>query len=326
MPVLGVALFAFSVGFPPLEDTTTVNLSVHMLEHILIIVSGVLIGYPLYARGYFSRIKGRRAGLAGLLGVCVLVSAWHLPYLWDEAVLNPLVHAFEHLSFLAAGLMIGSLVVMLSDELKVLVLILGLVGHFLYALVLVSGLDVYPIYSLAQQESLGLFVFAMDPIFIVLIFYILWNPSASQRVSPSYLPPSLGIRSSGRLRRVAVMTPVLTIVLLASLVGFYSWSIAEVGISSQNPHQGTVVDIVETPLTWGYSPQSIRVVLGVNNTVTWVSHSLGYDTITGVNGSFASGELGPGQTFAYTFTQPGTYEYHCIYHLWMVGYVTVLAD
>lgn len=321
-----MALFVFSVAFPALEDATTLSLTLHMLEHILIILSGVLIGYPIYKAGYLSRIEGKKAGLLGLLGVCVILSFWHLPFAWDEAVLDPLVHAAEHLSFLTAGILIGSLLLMLSDGMKVMALLLGLVGHFFYALVLTSTSQVYPLYSLSQQGDLGLFVFAMDPIFLILIFYILWNPPSSQKVPSDYLMPALSTRSSRRLRRIGVITPVLTILLLASLIGFYSWSIASISLSApQIPQRGSVVYIVETPVTWQYSPDSIRVMIGVNSTVTWVSHSLAFDTVTAVNASFSSGQMAPGQTFTYTFSQPGTYEYRCIYHPWMVGYVTVLA-
>jgi plastocyanin len=326
LPALGVALFVFSVAFPPLEDATTVSLTIHMLEHILIILSGVLIGYPLYKRGLFSRIQGRSAGLMGLGAVCLIISFWHIPFAWDDAVLNPLVHASEHLSFLAAGILIGSLVLMLSDGLKVMALLLALVGHFFYALLLTSTSQIYPLYSVAQQGELGLLVFAMDPVFLILVFYILWNPPQSQSVRPDYPLPSLGIRSSRRLRRIGVMAPVLTVLLLASLIGFYSWSIASISLSSpQVPQHGSLVYIVETPVTWQYSPDSIRVMIGVNSTVTWVSHSLAFDTVTGVNASFSSGQIAPGQTYTYTFLQPGTYQYRCIYHPWMVGYVTVLS-
>ena len=326
LPALGVALFVFSVAFPPLEDTTTLSLTVHMVEHIMIIVSGVLIGYPLYKAGHLSRIEGRNAGLAGLMAVCLLLSFWHLPFAWDDAVLNPLVHGAEHLSFLAVGIFIGSLVLMLSDGMKVMALLLGLIGHFFYALVLTSTSQVYPLYSLSQQGELGLLVFAMDPAFLLLIFYILWNPPSSQNVRPDYLIPRLGIRSSRRFRRIGVVTPLLTVLILALLVGFYSWSIVLIGLSApQVPQHGSVVYIVETPVTWQYSPDSIRVMIGVNSTVTWVSHSLAFDTVTGVNAIFSSGQMAPGQTFTYTFSQPGTYEYRCIYHPWMVGYVTVLS-
>jgi len=87
---------------------------------------------------------------------------------------------------------------------------------------------------------------------------------------------------------------------------------------------GPAVYIVETPVTWNYSPQNITVVIGVNNTVTWVSKSISFDTITSANGLFDSGNIAPGQTYSYTFDAPGVYSYDCAYHPWMVGTVTVL--
>ena len=96
-----------------------------------------------------------------------------------------------------------------------------------------------------------------------------------------------------------------------------------------SPRQGlpgtSTVYIVETPLSWGYSPQDLKVVIGVNNTVTWISHSISYDTITSTGGNFSSGPIAPGQTFTFTFSTPGEYGYKCIYHPWMTGGVDVLA-
>jgi plastocyanin len=73
----------------------------------------------------------------------------------------------------------------------------------------------------------------------------------------------------------------------------------------------------------GYSPATITVVLGVNNTVTWTNMDSVPHTITADNGSFSSGNMNPGDTFSYTFTTPGTYTYHCSYHNWMKGTVIV---
>ena len=86
-----------------------------------------------------------------------------------------------------------------------------------------------------------------------------------------------------------------------------------------------VVYIAETPVSWQYSPQNIRVVLGLNNTVTWVSHSVSYDTVTSDTGVFQSGTIPPGGSFSFTFTKAGTYGYRCIFHPWMTGNVTVLT-
>lgn len=71
-----------------------------------------------------------------------------------------------------------------------------------------------------------------------------------------------------------------------------------------------------------YSPQNITVVIGVNNTVTWINNDNAVHTVTD-NGVFDSGYIQPGQSWSYTFTTPGTYEYHCSLHPWMTGTVIV---
>ncbi|MGP8125865.1 MAG: cupredoxin domain-containing protein [Nitrososphaerales archaeon] len=72
-----------------------------------------------------------------------------------------------------------------------------------------------------------------------------------------------------------------------------------------------------------YSPPTITVVIGVNNTVTWVNNDDAPHTVTALDGSFDSGNMNPGQTWTYTFTTPGTYAYRCSYHSWMEGTVIV---
>jgi nitrite reductase (NO-forming) len=79
---------------------------------------------------------------------------------------------------------------------------------------------------------------------------------------------------------------------------------------------------VNTTTTF-YSPATITVVIGVNNTVTWTNNDDATHTITADDGSFDSGFLNQGQTWSYTFTTPGTYSYHCSIHPWMKGTVIV---
>jgi plastocyanin len=73
----------------------------------------------------------------------------------------------------------------------------------------------------------------------------------------------------------------------------------------------------------GFSPESITVVLGVNNTVIWTNDDSSPHTVTANNGAFESGNLAPGQSYSFTFTTAGVYQYHCTYHPWMVGTVVV---
>ena len=72
-----------------------------------------------------------------------------------------------------------------------------------------------------------------------------------------------------------------------------------------------------------YSPSPVTVVLGVNNTVTWTNNDSAPHTVTANDGGFDSGNMAPTGSFTYTFTKAGSYQYHCIYHPWMVGTIVV---
>ncbi len=73
----------------------------------------------------------------------------------------------------------------------------------------------------------------------------------------------------------------------------------------------------------GFTPSTITVVIGVNNTVVWTNDDTVPHTVTSYDGSFSSGNLNPGNTYQFTFTTPGNYSYHCSYHTWMEGTVIV---
>ncbi len=63
-----------------------------------------------------------------------------------------------------------------------------------------------------------------------------------------------------------------------------------------------------------FLPQAITVVIGVNNTVTWINQDLIAHNVISNTGAFDSGDLSSGQTYTFTFTQAGTYPYYCSYH------------
>ncbi len=324
---LGIMLFVFAVGFPPFDDLTTVDLPAHMLEHVLIVVGGVLIGHYLLKRGLLSGLRNPRAPSVGLLVVIALVAFWHLPDSWDAAVLNPTVHALEHLSFLSIGLLIGSLLQRLSDYTKINALVLAFLGHMVYGIILISPLDIriYPLYSFSQQSTLGLAILAPGPAYWAGVAYLLarnrtWFQENAQVVPQAVSPKAT--RHDPRPRRAVALA--LSVIMLAVLVGYYGTTVAAIAVPGQGPSKLPYVYIVETPVSWQFSPQRIVVILGVNDTVTWMSRSISYDTVTGSDGSFSSGPIAPGQTFSHTFTRAGEYAYKCVYHPWMVGYVTVL--
>jgi plastocyanin len=77
----------------------------------------------------------------------------------------------------------------------------------------------------------------------------------------------------------------------------------------------------------GYSPDSITLVMGVNNTMTWTNDDSSFHTVSSSSapacGSFDSGRIDPDYTWTHTFTIPGSYRYYCKYHSWMKGTIVV---
>ncbi len=76
-----------------------------------------------------------------------------------------------------------------------------------------------------------------------------------------------------------------------------------------------------------FSPTRIQVVLGT--TVTWtnqdtVPHNVTFTPVVmSSSNNWESGLLSPGQSFSYTFTSQGTFQYHCQEDPGMVGVVIV---
>lgn len=63
---------------------------------------------------------------------------------------------------------------------------------------------------------------------------------------------------------------------------------------------------------FSFRPGSLTVKAGT--TVTWRNAEDSPHTVTADDGSFASGTLSLGDSFSFTFDQPGTYDYYCEFH------------
>ena len=75
---------------------------------------------------------------------------------------------------------------------------------------------------------------------------------------------------------------------------------------------------------FGFSPATITVVIGKNNTVYFINNDAGVHTATSdTAGAFDTGNIQPGSTAQITLTTPGTFTYHCIYHAWMQATIIV---
>ena len=72
-----------------------------------------------------------------------------------------------------------------------------------------------------------------------------------------------------------------------------------------------------------FQPGNLTVTVG--DTVTWTNADGRPHTVTADGGAFASGNVDEGGSFSFTFTEPGTYSYHCDYHSEMRATIVVVA-
>ena len=128
-----------------------------MLEHVLIIIAGVMVGYPLYKGGFFAKLPRRPTVWRPSPLSASPSRTWDFPGPWDEAVLNPLVHVFEHATFFLGGFFIGAFFPMLADRTKTHVLTLGFAVQIVYGCADLPVPDISPtIRTAAVAGDLGL--------------------------------------------------------------------------------------------------------------------------------------------------------------------------
>ncbi len=77
------------------------------------------------------------------------------------------------------------------------------------------------------------------------------------------------------------------------------------------------------PEHYAFTPGGITVAAGT--TVTWTDQSDAPHTVTSDTGAFGSSRLSQNQSFRFTFSQAGTFNYHCMIHPYMHGAITVTA-
>jgi plastocyanin len=118
------------------------------------------------------------------------------------------------------------------------------------------------------------------------------------------LPRSIAHRRSAR--RVASLAAATLLILPALFASF-----------SPSPARGATHSI---EIGDGFfSPATLTVAVG--DTVTWTNVDDSPHTVSA--GTFDSGNLDEGQTFSFTFTEAGTFDYVCSYHDEMTASITV---
>lgn len=74
--------------------------------------------------------------------------------------------------------------------------------------------------------------------------------------------------------------------------------------------------------SWTYAPGTMTVHVG--DKIIWTNTGQAAHTVTADDGSaFNSGTIEAKAQFTWTFTKAGTFPYHCTFHPWMKGTITV---
>jgi plastocyanin len=91
----------------------------------------------------------------------------------------------------------------------------------------------------------------------------------------------------------------------------------QTGTGSPQPGNSAV-----TIQNFSFTPKVTTITVG--STITWTNNDSTVHTITSNDSSFTSSAvISPGQSYSYTFTNAGTYNYHCSLHTSMTGTVVV---
>src|SRR5579884_471791 len=108
--------------------------------------------------------------------------------------------------------------------------------------------------------------------------------------------------------RAYIVRPLIIAITVLALLG---------GLPRSTARAGSGVTIAN----FAFAPGSITVAPGT--TVTWTNTDSVAHTVTADDKSWGSGSLSKNATYSFSFTQPGTYTYHCSIHPDMTGTIIV---
>ena len=160
----GVALLVVAL-VSPLDTLSNYMFTVHMVQHMLLVYVVpplLLAGLPAWLlRPLLSISVPRKIWrvCVGFVPATLIFNAvlilWHLPQMWDAALVDPLVHALEHVMFLFAGIVVwwpifanSVEVPRMSYPLQLLFLFVqSLVPAIIGAFITFSTIVIYPMYQ-----------------------------------------------------------------------------------------------------------------------------------------------------------------------------------
>jgi plastocyanin len=74
---------------------------------------------------------------------------------------------------------------------------------------------------------------------------------------------------------------------------------------------------------FAFNPETVTMVIGT--TIKWSNKDTAKHTVTGDDGSWGSSTMNKGDDYSFTFSEVGTYTYHCTFHPSMAGTIIVVS-
>lgn len=164
-----VGTFALLVG--PVNSVMDANLTLHMFQHIGIIVFNIVFGYGLEQYlitklGTLRRVtyagwkaftsimvfntKTRGLVLAGLLPA-IIIAYWHIPSVFDYAATNAVPHIIEHFSYIIAGNFVGLSIRAIPRKWKIILTYFAFMQAGMMGSMMLLWPHTYVVYSTVQN-------------------------------------------------------------------------------------------------------------------------------------------------------------------------------
>ncbi|MFQ5918597.1 MAG: DUF1404 family protein [Thermoplasmata archaeon] len=198
--VLTVLLLLLT-GLPPVDAFVEANALGHHAQHVTLLLVGLMMGGLIWQQArthrrdrnltgeasrfvYASNVLFNPHGAVGMAFAVAAVAFWHVPFFWDLALTNDLVHVLEHFSLIAAGSAVAFSLGLMRSGGKYGLLVGGTIVMSVLALTLwFTSVPVYATYPLAQLSTLGMVHFILGA--PLMIFAIGIAVTALLRMRPS---------------------------------------------------------------------------------------------------------------------------------------------
>ncbi len=112
------------------------------------------------------------------------------------------------------------------------------------------------------------------------------------------------------MKRIGALSILLVFLLALTACSSATPTVAPT-VGATNPTAASAMAVVSMK-SFAFDPLTLTVAVGT--TVTWTNNDNVPHNVTADDGSFKSGSIAAGDTFAYTFTVAGTYTYKCTIH------------